>query len=105
MVALATYMGITATYGYLEATADVMRDVLRPAKGFCPRERDHDAHRSPHGRGRRNGLMGFSLIGGSCLEVEVPNTSILKTEHPGCHLISQTQPLLEQDLARSALPR
>jgi hypothetical protein len=32
--------------------------------------------------------MGFSLIGGSCLEVEVPNPSILKTEHPGCHLIS-----------------
>ena len=29
---------------------------------------------------RRNGLMGFSLIGGSCLEVEVANSSILKTK-------------------------
>ena len=29
---------------------------------------------------RRNGLMGFSLIGGSCLEVGVLDPSILKTE-------------------------
>ncbi len=30
----------------------------------------------------RSGLMGFSLIGGSCLEVGVLNPSILKTERP-----------------------
>jgi len=29
--------------------------------------------------------MGFSLIGGSCLEVEVANPSILKTEHSPRH--------------------
>jgi hypothetical protein len=34
---------------------------------------------------RRNGLMGFSLIGGSCLEVGVLDPSILKTEHPPRH--------------------
>src|SRR5260221_12251154 len=31
---------------------------------------------------RRSGLMGFSLIGGSCLEVGVLDPSILKTERP-----------------------
>jgi hypothetical protein len=30
----------------------------------------------------RSGLMGFSLIGGSCPEVGVLNPSILKTERP-----------------------
>jgi hypothetical protein len=30
--------------------------------------------------------MGFSLIGGSCLEVGVLDPSILKTEHPRRHL-------------------
>src|ERR1700693_4426982 len=30
----------------------------------------------------RSGLMGFSLIGGSCLEVGVLDPSILKTERP-----------------------
>jgi hypothetical protein len=30
----------------------------------------------------RSGLMGFSLIGGSCLEVGVRDPSILKTERP-----------------------
>jgi hypothetical protein len=30
----------------------------------------------------RSGLMGFSLIGGSCLEIGVLDPSILKTEHP-----------------------
>jgi hypothetical protein len=30
----------------------------------------------------RNGLMGFSLIGVSCLEVGVLDPSILKTERP-----------------------
>src|ERR1700732_1725559 len=34
---------------------------------------------------RRNGLMGFSLIGGSCLEGGVLDPSILKTEHPPRH--------------------
>jgi hypothetical protein len=34
---------------------------------------------------RRSGLMGFSLIGGSCLEVGVLDPSILKTEHPPRH--------------------
>ena len=37
MVALATYMGhvnIYATYWYLEATADLMRDVAVAAEGF-----------------------------------------------------------------------
>jgi hypothetical protein len=34
---------------------------------------------------RRNGLMGFSLIGSSCLEVGVLDPSILKTEHPPRH--------------------
>jgi hypothetical protein len=29
--------------------------------------------------------MGFSLIGGSCLEVGVLDPSILKTEHPPRH--------------------
>src|SRR5258707_10889052 len=33
----------------------------------------------------RSGLMGFSLIGGSCLEVGVLDPSILKTEHPLRH--------------------
>ena len=37
MVALATYMGhvnIYATYWYLEATADLMRDVAAAGEGF-----------------------------------------------------------------------
>src|SRR5712664_2173273 len=36
----------------------------------------------------RSGLMGFSLIGGSCLEVGVLDPSILKTERPLRHLRS-----------------
>jgi len=36
----------------------------------------------------RSGLMGFSLIGGSCLEVGVLDPSILKTERPARHLRS-----------------
>jgi hypothetical protein len=36
----------------------------------------------------RNGLMGLSLIGVSCLEVGVLDPSILKTERPARHLIS-----------------
>ena len=37
MLALATYLGhvnIAATYWYLEATADLMRDVAAAAEGF-----------------------------------------------------------------------
>src|SRR5262245_10010585 len=37
---------------------------------------------------RRSGLMGFSLIGGSCLEGGVFDPSILKTERPHRHLRS-----------------
>jgi hypothetical protein len=50
--------------------------------------------------------MGSWLIGVSCLEVEVRNPSILKTEHPARHLLSVgARPLPEHRLARSALPR
>jgi hypothetical protein len=56
----------------------------------------------------RSGLMGFSLIGGSCLEVEVVHPLILETGRAACHPI-----LLAWSLhrcrwlrpARSALPR
>jgi len=54
---------------------------------------------------RRNGLMGFSLIRGSCLEVEVPNPSILKTEHPDCHLISVRLNPSSSTTLRAALSR
>ena len=52
MVALATYMGhvnIYATYWYLEATADLMRDVATAGEAFIVRrEVNHDADCSPH---------------------------------------------------------
>ena len=52
----------------------------------------------------RNGLMGFSLIGVSCLEVGVLDPSILKTERPARHLISAGL-IPRRSPARSALPR
>src|ERR1700682_4108899 len=57
---------------------------------------------------RRNGLMGFSLIGGSCLEVRVVDPLILKTGRPACHpvlLTSSLHPCHWLRFARSALPR
>jgi integrase/recombinase XerD len=51
MVALATYMGhvnIYATYWYLEATADLMRDVPPLGKPSCVGARNHDADCAPY---------------------------------------------------------
>ena len=49
-------------------------------------------------------LMGISLIGSPVLRLECSDPSILRTEHPPCHLISaRARPLPEHDLARSAL--
>ncbi|CAN1724183.1 protein of unknown function [Hyphomicrobium sp. 1Nfss2.1] len=57
----------------------------------------------------RSGLMGFSLIGVSCLEVGVLDPSILKTERPFRYRppvswLALPEPLA-QTFARSALPR
>jgi hypothetical protein len=52
--------------------------------------------------------MGFSLIGGSCLEVGVVDPLILKTGRPACHPVTLTSSLHRRHrlrFARSALPR
>ena len=52
---------------------------------------------------RRNGLMGFSLIGGLCLEVEVLNSSILKTERcPGSGFVPRPSTGLSTWLCHSS---
>ena len=56
---------------------------------------------------RGNGLMGFSLIGGSCPEVGVLNPSILKTERPRRHprSINLVAGLKDYPSGRSAFSR
>src|SRR5262249_44783304 len=55
---------------------------------------------------RRNGLMGLSLIGVSCLEVGVLRPLDPQDGAPARHLISAgARPIHEHHLARSALPR
>jgi integrase/recombinase XerD len=51
MAALAIYMGrvnIYATYWYLEATADLMRDIAAVGEGFIVEGGNHDVDCSPH---------------------------------------------------------